>query len=69
MDKIKKAKKKKKYCKKIDPPPLGFEPQIFEQTFSTQDLNFEDQSSSLFLKKSRLYSLYSGCEGGLQNSM
>ena len=40
MDKMKKIKKKEN-GKKIDPPPLGFEPQIFEQNFPTQDLNFE----------------------------
>jgi hypothetical protein len=39
MDKMKKVEKKN--CKKIDPLPLGFEPQIFEQNFTTQDLNFE----------------------------
>ena len=37
MDKMKKVKKKKNF----DPPPLGFEPQIFEQNFPAQDLNFE----------------------------
>jgi hypothetical protein len=31
MDKIKKVKKKN--GKKFDPPPLGFEPQIFEQNY------------------------------------
>jgi hypothetical protein len=31
--KIKKVKKKKKNGKKLDPPPLGFEPQIYEQDF------------------------------------
>ena len=36
-----KDKEKEKNGKKIDPPPLGFEPQIFEQNFYTQDLNFE----------------------------
>ena len=35
MDKMKKIKEKN------DPPPLGFEPQIFEQNFPPQDLNFE----------------------------
>ena len=38
MHKMKKVKKK---GKKFDPPPLGFEPQIFEQKFRAQDLNFE----------------------------
>ena len=28
-------------AKKFDPPPLEFEPQIFEQNFPAQDLNFE----------------------------
>ena len=45
--------KKVKKNKKIDPPQLGFEPQILEQNFPAQDLNFEgrlDQSSSWFLK-------------------
>ena len=44
MDKIKKVKKKRKMAKnltKFDPPPLGSEPQIFEQNFPAQDLNFE----------------------------
>ena len=41
MDKMKKIKKKRKMAKKIDPPTLGFEPQIFEQNFPVQDLNFE----------------------------
>ena len=27
--------------KRFDPPPLGFEPQIFEQNLPAQDLNFE----------------------------
>ena len=36
--------KKKKIGKKFDPPPLGFEPQIFEQNFPAQDLNFEGDS-------------------------
>ena len=36
-----KGKEKKKNGKKIDPTPLGFEPQIFEQIFPAQDLNFE----------------------------
>ena len=36
-----KGKEKKKNGKKFDPPPLGFEPQIFEQNFPAQDLNFE----------------------------
>ena len=36
-----KGKEKKKNDKKFDPPPLGFEPQIFDQNFPTQDLNFE----------------------------
>ena len=39
MDKIKKVKKKN--AKKLDPPPLGFEPRIFEQNFPAKDLNFE----------------------------
>ena len=38
MDKMKKVKKK---GKTFDPHPLGFEPQIFEQNFPAQDLNFE----------------------------
>ena len=41
MDKMKKVKKNKKKGKKNDPPPLGFESQIFEQNFPAQDLNFE----------------------------
>ena len=41
MDKMKKVKKKRKNDKKFDPPPLGFEPRIFEQNFPVQDLNFE----------------------------
>ena len=42
MEKIKKVKKKKEQnVKKFDPPNLGFEPQILEQNFPTQDLNFE----------------------------
>ena len=46
MTKMKKVKKKRKMAKwqngkKFDPPPLGFQPQIFEQTFPAQDLNFE----------------------------
>ena len=41
MDKMKKVKKKKKNGKKFDPPPLGFDPHIFEQNFPAQDLNFE----------------------------
>ena len=41
MDKMKKAKKNGKNGKQFDPPPLGFEPQIFEQNFPAQDLNFE----------------------------
>ena len=40
MDKMKKVKNKRKMAKKFDPPPLGFEPQIFEQV-PTHDLNFE----------------------------
>ena len=36
-----KGEEKKKSGKKFDPPPLGFEPQIFEQNFPVQDLNFE----------------------------
>ena len=31
----------KKSGKKFDPFLLGFEPQIFEQNFPAQDLNFE----------------------------
>jgi hypothetical protein len=31
-----KGKEKKKYGKKFDPPPLGFEPRIFEQNFPAQ---------------------------------
>ena len=38
MDKMKKVKKN---GKQFDPPPLGFEPRIFEQNFPAQDLNFE----------------------------
>jgi hypothetical protein len=38
---MKKGKEKRKIANKIDPPPLGFEPQIFEQNFPAQDLNFE----------------------------
>ena len=38
----KKGKEQKKNGKKFDPPPLRFEPQIFEQNFPTQDLNFEE---------------------------
>ena len=41
MDKMKKIKKKRKSGKKFDPPPLEFEPRIFEQNFPAQDLNFE----------------------------
>jgi hypothetical protein len=41
MDKMKKVKKNAKNAKKFDPPPLGFEPQIYEQNFPAQDLNFE----------------------------
>ena len=37
MDKMKKVKKKKEKWKKIDPPPLGFEPRIFEQNLPAQD--------------------------------
>ena len=33
--------KKKKNGKEFDPPPRGFELQIFEQNFPAQDLNFE----------------------------
>ena len=40
MDKTEKVKKKRKMAK-VDPPPLGFEPQIFEQNFPAQDFNFE----------------------------
>jgi hypothetical protein len=36
-----KEKKKKKNHKNFDPPPLRFEPQIFEQNFPAQNLNFE----------------------------
>ena len=36
MDKMKKVKKKRKMAEN-----LGFEPQIFEQNFPAQDLNFE----------------------------
>ena len=37
-----KSKEKKKNGKKFDPPPLlGIKPQIFEQNFPAQDLNFE----------------------------
>ena len=36
-----KGKEKKKNHKKFDPPPLRFEPQIFEQNFPAQNLNFE----------------------------
>ena len=28
--------------KRFDPPPLGFKPQVFEQNFPAQDLNFEE---------------------------
>ena len=48
-----KGKEKKKNVKKFDPPQLGFEPQILEQNFPAQNLNFEGrlyQSSSWFLK-------------------
>ena len=41
MDKMKKVKKKRKMAKKFDPPPLGFEPRIFQQNFPAKDLNFE----------------------------
>jgi hypothetical protein len=41
MDKMKEVKKKRKMAKKIDPPPLRFEPQTLEQNFPAQDLNFE----------------------------
>ena len=47
VEKIKKGKEN------FDPPQLGFEPQILEQNFPAQDLNFEgrlDQLSSRFLK-------------------
>ena len=37
MDKMKKVKKKKKNGKKIDPPPLGLKPQIFERNFPAQN--------------------------------
>ena len=40
MEKMKKVKKKRQ--KNWASPPLGFEPQIFEQNFPSQDLNFED---------------------------
>ena len=40
MDKMKEVKKKK-MAKKLDPPPLEFEPQIYEQNFPAQDLDFE----------------------------
>ena len=33
--------KEKKNVKKVDPPPLGFNPQIFEQNFRTHNFNFE----------------------------
>ena len=36
-----KGKEKKKKWQKIDPSSLGFEPQIFEQNFPAQDLNFD----------------------------
>ena len=36
-----KGEEKKKNGKKFNPPPMGFEPQIFEQIFPAQDLNFE----------------------------
>ena len=36
-----KGKEKKKNGKKFDPPPLVFEPGIFEEDFPAQDLNFE----------------------------
>ena len=38
IDKMRKVKKK---GKKLDPPSLGVEPQIFEQNFHAQDLSFE----------------------------
>ena len=38
MDKMKRVKKN---GKKFDLPPRGFEPQILEQNFPAQDLNFE----------------------------
>ena len=41
-DKMKKVKKERKKGKKIDNLPLRFEPQIFEQNFPSQDLNFEE---------------------------
>jgi hypothetical protein len=43
MDKMKKVKKKRKMAKNLTlpRPPLGFEPQIFEQNFPAKDLNFE----------------------------
>ena len=40
MDKMKKVKEKKKNGKKFDPPPLGFEPRIFDQA-PAHNLNFE----------------------------
>ena len=49
-------KKVKKNVKKFDPPQLGFKPQILEQNFPAQDLNFEGRSIEVtVLKKSRLY--------------
>ena len=36
-----KGKKRRKMAKNLTLPPLGFKPQIFEQNFSAQDLNFE----------------------------
>ena len=41
---MKKVKKKEKNGNKFDPPPLGLEPQIFEQNIPAQDLNFEGDS-------------------------
>ena len=41
MDKMKKVMKNSKNGKKFDPPALGFKPQVFEQNFPDQDLNFE----------------------------
>ena len=38
IDKMRKVKKK---GKKLDPPSLGVEPQIFEQNFPAQDSSFE----------------------------
>ena len=50
MDKMKKVNKNKiKNGNKFDPPPLGFQTQIFEQNFSDKDLNLEgDEINILF---------------------